>query len=301
MHISDILSNSKPSLSFEFFPPRSENAWEDLYETIRNLESLHPSFVSVTYGAGGTTRELTHDLVLRIRQTTSIPPVPHLTCVGHTKEEIHTILQRYAAAGVSNVLALRGDPPKDQPDYDWSTGDFRHAADLVAFIREFDRSGKHPDPRGFGIGVAGFPEGHPTTPNRMLELEHLKAKVDAGADYICTQLFFDNHDFLDFRDRCQLAGIEIPIIAGIMPVTSLQGMKRMAELAAGARYPAKLIRTLNRASSNPESVERAGIHYAAEQCASLLNEGVDGIHFYTLNKSHATREIFKSLGLAPTA
>ncbi len=300
MHISDILSNSKPSLSFEFFPPRSETAWEELYETIRNLESLHPSFVSVTYGAGGTTRELTHDLVLRIKQTTSIPPVPHLTCVGHTREEITSILERYAAAGVSNVLALRGDPPKDQPDYDWSTGDFRHAADLVAFIREFNRSGAHPDPRGFGIGVAGFPEGHPATPNRMLELEHLKAKVDAGADYICTQLFFDNHDFLDFRDRCQLAGIDIPIIAGIMPVTSLQGMKRMAELAAGARYPAKLIRTLNRASSSPESVERAGIHYAAEQCASLLNEGIDGIHFYTLNKSHATREIFKSLGL-PTA
>ena len=299
MHISDILSNSKPSLSFEFFPPRSENAWEDLYKTIRNLESLHPSFVSVTYGAGGTTRELTHDLVLRIRQTTSIPPVPHLTCVGHTKEEINTILQRYAAAGVSNVLALRGDPPKDQPDYDWSTGDFRHAADLVAFIREFNRCGAHPDPRGFGIGVAGFPEGHPATPNRMLELEHLKAKVDAGADYICTQLFFDNHDFLDFRDRCRLADIDIPIIAGIMPVNSLQGMKRMAELAAGARYPAKLIRTLNRANSSPEGVERAGIHYAAEQCTNLLNEGVDGIHFYTLNKSHATREIFNCLGLAP--
>ncbi|MEY5013318.1 MAG: methylenetetrahydrofolate reductase, partial [Verrucomicrobiota bacterium] len=258
MHISDILSQSKPSLSFEFFPPRSETAWDELYETIRNLESLHPSFVSVTYGAGGTTRELTHDLVLRIKQTTSIPPVPHLTCVGHTREEITSILQRYAAAGVANVLALRGDPPKDQPDYNWSAGDFRHAADLVAFIREFNQSGVHPDPRGFGIGVAGFPEGHPATPNRMLELEHLKAKVDAGADYICTQLFFDNHDFLDFRDRCRIADIDVPIIAGIMPVTSLQGMKRMAELAAGARYPAKLIRFLNRASSSPESVERAG-------------------------------------------
>ncbi|MFZ9940606.1 MAG: methylenetetrahydrofolate reductase [NAD(P)H] [Luteolibacter sp.] len=301
MHISDILSPSKPSLSFEFFPPRSETAWDELYETIRNLESLHPSFVSVTYGAGGTTRELTHDLVLRIKQTTSIPPVPHLTCVGHTREEITSILQRYAAAGVANVLALRGDPPKDQPDYDWSAGDFRHAADLVAFIREFNQSGVHPDPRGFGIGVAGFPEGHPATPNRMLELEHLKAKVDAGADYICTQLFFDNHDFLDFRDRCRIADIDVPIIAGIMPVTSLQGMKRMAELAAGARYPAKLIRSLNRASSSPESVERAGIHYAAEQCASLLNEGIDGIHFYTLNKSHATRQIFNSLGLTPAA
>ena len=297
MHIQDILAAPKPSLSFEFFPPRSNEAWEDLYQTIRDLESLHPTFVSVTYGAGGSTREMTHDLVLRIKQTTSIPPVPHLTCVGHRKEEIQAILERYAAAGVSNILALRGDPPRDQPDYDWSQGDFRHAADLVRFIREFNESGAHPDPRGFGIGVAGFPEGHPNTPNRMAELDFLKAKVDEGADYICTQLFFDNHDFLDFRDRCRLAGIDIPIIAGLMPVTSLKGMQRMAELAAGARYPAKLIRTLNRAQSDAAAVERVGIHYAAEQCANLLDHHVDGIHFYTLNKSRATRDIFHSLGL----
>lgn len=298
MHIRDILANSKPSLSFEFFPPRGESAWEDLYQTIRLLEPLSPSFVSVTYGAGGTTREMTHDLVLRIKQTTSIPPVPHLTCVGHTEAEIHSILERYAAAGVGNILALRGDPPRDQPNYDWNKGAFRHAADLVRFIRRFNESGLHPDPRGFGIGVAGFPEGHPATPNRVAELDFLKAKVDEGADYICTQLFFDNHDFFDFRDRCRLAGIDIPIIAGVMPVTSLQGMKRMAELAAGARYPAKLIRALNRANASPDAVERVGIHYAAEQCAGLLDEGVDGIHFYTLNKSHATREIYHSLGLS---
>jgi len=300
MHISDILSGPHPSLSFEFFPPRSPEAWEDLYQTIRELEVLRPAFVSVTYGAGGTTREMTHDLVLRIKHTTIIPPVPHLTCVGHSAAEIRTILERYAAAGVANILALRGDPPRDQPDYDWSGGDFRHAADLVRFIREFNESGAHPDPRGFGIGVAGFPEGHPATPNRVAELDHLKAKVDEGADYICTQLFFDNHDFLDFRDRCRLAGIDVPIIAGLMPVTSLQGMKRMAELAAGARYPARLIRALNRAHSSTEAIERVGIHYAAEQCAGLLNEGVDGIHFYTLNKSRATREIFHSLGLDTT-
>ncbi len=297
MHISDILSDSKPSLSFEFFPPRSAPTWEDLYQTIRELEPLQPTFVSVTYGAGGGTRELTHDLVVRIKQTTSIPPVPHLTCVGHSEQEVHDILHRYAKAGVTNILALRGDPPRDRPDYDWSEGDFRHAADLVTFIRKFNDSGVHPDPRGFGIGVAGFPEGHPGTPNRVDELDFLKAKVDAGADYICTQLFFDNHDFFDFRDRCDLAGINIPIIAGVMPVTSLAGMKRMAELAAGARYPAKLLRSLDRAKSSPAAVERVGIHYAAEQCASLLDEGVDGIHFYTLNKSHATREIYHSLGL----
>lgn len=297
MHILDILSAPKPSLSFEFFPPRATAAWDELYETIQNLETLSPSFVSVTYGAGGGTRELTHDLVLRIKQTTNIPPVPHLTCVGHTKAEIDAILTRYAEAGVSNILALRGDPPKDQPNYDWSQGDFRYAADLVAHIKTFNNSGRHPDPRGFGIGVAGFPEGHPATPNRVDELDHMKAKVDAGADYICTQLFFDNHDFFDYRERCQLLGIQIPIIAGIMPVTSLSSMKRMAELAAGARYPAKLIKALDRANSNPEAVERAGIHYAAQQCAELLDHSVAGIHFYTLNKSHATQQIYASLGL----
>ncbi len=299
MHISDILSTSKPSLSFEFYPPKASSAWDELYETIRDLEELSPSFVSVTYGAGGSTRELTHDLVVRIKRTTAIPPVPHLTCVGHTRDEIDTILTRYAEAGVTNILALRGDPPKNQPDYDWSQGHFRYAADLVSHIRKFNEAGKHPDPRGFGIGVAGFPEGHPATPNRVEELESLKEKVDAGADYICTQLFFDNHDFFDFRARCELLGIKAPIIAGIMPVTSIGSMKRMAELAAGARYPAKLLKTLNRAASNddPGSVERAGIHYAAQQCAELLDKGVAGIHFYTLNKSHATRQIYSSLGL----
>ena len=296
MHISDILSAPKPSLSFEFFPPRAQAAWEELYETIRDLETLSPTFVSVTYGAGGSTRELTNDLVLRIRQTTNIPPVPHLTCVGHTRDEIDAILTRYAEAGVANILALRGDPPKDQPDYDWSQGHFRYAADLVSHIRAFKG---HPDPRGFGIGVAGFPEGHPATPNRVAEMDNLKAKIDAGADYICTQLFFDNHDFLDFRDRCSLAGIDVPIIAGIMPVTSLSSMQRMAELAAGARYPAKLLKTLDRAAAknDHEAVERAGIHYAAQQSAELLDNNVAGIHFYTLNKYHATSQIYASLGL----
>jgi len=297
MHISDILSSRKTSLSFEFFPPRSAAAWEDLYQSIRDLEQLDPAFVSVTYGAGGGTRELTHDLVVRITQTTSIPPTPHLTCVGHSKPEVEAILERYAAAGVSNILALRGDAPREQAGYDWAQGSFRHAADLVAFIRQFNDSGRHPDPRGFGIGVAGFPEGHPDTPNRLAELDFLKQKIDAGADYICTQLFFDNHDFLDFRDRCDLAGIRVPVLAGIMPVTSLQGMRRMSELAAGARFPAQLLRALDRANGHPEAVERVGIHYAAAQCAGLLDNGVKGIHFYTLNKSHATREIYASLGL----
>ncbi|MBB5035009.1 methylenetetrahydrofolate reductase [NAD(P)H] [Prosthecobacter vanneervenii] len=301
MHIADILQSQRPTLSFEFFPPKTAEAFEALYQTIGELEAFKPSFVSVTYGAGGSTRELTHDLVVRINTTTSLDAVPHLTCVCHSEADIAAILERYAQAGVSNILALGGDPPKNLAGYDRSKDAFQHAADLVAFIKKFNDSGAHPDKRGFGIGVAGFPEGHPATPNRVLEMDYLKAKVDAGADYICTQLFFDNHDFYDFRERCHLAGINIPIIAGIMPITSASGMRRMAELAAGARYPAKLLRAIQRCGNDEAAVQKVGIHYATEQCRDLLDHGVDGIHFYTLNKSHATREIYSSLGIRDSA
>lgn len=294
MHARDIFTSGKPTVSFEFFPPKTSEAQENLFTTILELETIQPAFVSVTYGAGGSTRELTHDLVLRLKKQTSLDPVPHLTCVGHTEAEIEAILERYAAAGVSNILALRGDPPRDQPDYDHTRDTFPQAADLVRFIKKF--SG-HPDPRGFGIGVAGFPEGHPSTPNRLLEMDYLKAKVDAGADYICTQLFFENRDFYDFRERCDLAGIHIPIVAGIMPVTSLSSMKRMAELAGGARYPARLIKALQRAGDSAEAVRQIGLHYATEQCADLLDNHVAGIHLYTLNQSTATREICQRLGV----
>lgn len=297
MHIRDVFERDKTTISFEFFPPKTETGAENLYGAVAELEPLRPSFVSVTYGAGGSTRELTHDLVVRIHETTALDPIPHLTCVCHSEEEIQSILERYAAAGISNLLALGGDPPQSIENYNRADDAFQHAADLVAFIRTFNESGTHPDKRGFGIGVAGFPEGHPATPNRLLELDHLKAKVDEGADYICTQLFFDNHDFLDFRERCTLAGIDIPIVAGIMPISSLGGMKRMAELAAGAHFPAKLVRALNRAGGDAEAVQRVGVQYATEQCMDLLDNGVDGIHLYTLNKSDATREIFHNLGL----
>lgn len=294
MHICDILQSSNPTVSFEFFPPKTEDSQEQLYTTIRDLEQIEPHFVSVTYGAGGSTRELTHDLVVRLKKTTTLDPIPHLTCVGHNESDIISILERYANAGVSNILALRGDPPQNQRDYDHSSDVFAHAADLVRFIKKFRG---HPDPRGFGIGVAGFPEGHPDTPNRLLEMEHLKAKIAEGSDYICTQLFFDNHDFYDFRERCTLAGIDVPIIAGIMPVTSLSSMKRMAELAGGSRFPARLLKALQRATSSPEAVREIGLHYATEQCADLLDNGVSGIHLYTLNQSTATREICQRLGL----
>ncbi|MDY0262253.1 methylenetetrahydrofolate reductase [NAD(P)H] [Syntrophotalea acetylenica] len=297
MHIQDIFSHHATTFSFEFFPPKTDKAAQRLYETIRQLETLKPHFTSATYGAGGSTRERTHDLVMRIREDSSLDPIPHLTCVCSPEQEIRRILERYAAAGISNILALAGDPPPDMPGYDRSQDAFPHAADLVRFIRRFNDEGLHPDRRGFGIGVAGFPEGHPATPNRLLEMDHLKAKIDEGADYICTQLFFDNRDFYDFRERCELAGIKVPIIAGIMPIASVEGMKRMAELAAGARFPAPLLRAVERCQNDPEAVRRIGIHWATEQCRDLLDNAVRGIHFYTLNNSDATRQIFQCLGL----
>jgi methylenetetrahydrofolate reductase (NADPH) len=255
-----------------------------------------PNFVSVTYGAGGSTRDLTHDLVERIQHTTKLDPIPHLTCVCHNEQEIEEILLRYAKSAIGNILALGGDRPVGIA-YDKSRDSFQHAIDLVKFIRRFNEAGAHPDRRGFGIGVAGFPEGHPATPNRLVEMDYFKAKVDGGADYIVTQLFFDNRDFLDFRERCALAEIHIPIIAGIMPITSISGVKRMAELAGGARFPAKLLRALQRCQNDPEVVRRVGIHYALEQCHDLLDNAVAGIHFYTLNRSDATRVIFDRLGI----
>ncbi len=296
MHITDIIRRDSPTFSFEFFPPKTPAAAEVLYQTIRDLESYMPNFVSVTYGAGGSTRDLTHDLVERIQHTTKLDPIPHLTCVCHNEGEIEAILLRYARSAIGNVLALGGDRPRDIP-YDKSRDSFQHAIDLVKLIRRFNESGAHPDRRGFGIGVAGFPEGHPATPNRLVEMDHLKAKVDAGADYMVTQLFFDNRDFFDFRERCALAGIHVPIIAGIMPVTSIKGFKRIAELAGGARFPARLLRALQRCENDPEGVRRVGVHFALEQCHDLLDNTVAGIHFYTLNRSDATRIIFDSLGI----
>jgi methylenetetrahydrofolate reductase (NADPH) len=296
MHITDIVRGNSPTFSFEFFPPKTPEAAETLYQTIRDLELYMPHFVSVTYGAGGSTRDLTHDLVERIQHTTKLEPIPHLTCVCHKEEEIEEILLRYAKSAIGNILALGGDRPAGIA-YDKSRDSFQHAIDLVKFIRRFNESGAHPDRRGFGIGVAGFPEGHPATPNRLVEMDYFKAKVDAGADYIVTQLFFDNRDFLDFRERCALNEIHIPIIAGIMPITSISGLKRIAELASGARFPAKLLRALQHCQNDPEMVRRVGIQYALEQCRDLLENNVAGIHFYTLNRSDATRVIVDRLGI----
>lgn len=288
MQVKDILVRRQPSFSFEFFPPKTDEGWGKLFESIAELVPLKPAYVSVTYGAGGSTREHTHNLVVRIQKETDLTVVSHLTCVGHTRDEMRAILERYRQNEVENILALRGDPPKGQAGFAQPADGFSFAADLVGFIKKHFPT--------ICVGVAGFPEGHPATPNRLHEIDYLKAKVDAGADYIVAQLFFDNRDFYDFCERCELAGIRVPIIAGIMPITTRQGMVRMAELAAGSRIPARLLKAVGRADCD-EYIAKVGVHWATEQVRDLIDNAVRGVHFYTLNNSKETLKIYESLGV----
>ena len=288
MLIRDILDRQRPAFSFEFFPPKTEADSDALFLTISDLTPLKPASVSVTYGAGGTTRDRTHQLVVRLASETNLTVAAHLTCIGSSRDEIQAILERYDQNGICNILALRGDPPRSASGWQATPGGFQYAAELVHFIKS-----RFPH---FGVGVAGFPEGHPATPNRLQEIEYLKAKVDAGADYIVTQLFFENRDFYDFVERCELAGIRVPVIAGIMPVATRSGMVRMAELAAGARIPASLLKAVARCTDDA-AVEKTGIHWATEQVRDLLDHNVRGIHFYTLNKAKATQQIYQTLNM----
>ena len=288
MHISKILERPGPLISYEFFPPKTPEASEILFENIKELMPLGPAYVSVTYGAGGSTRRLTHDLVVKLQKETDLTIVSHLTCVGASRDEIKEILENYDASGIGNIMALRGDPPKGQTDFVQPENGFAYAAELVEFIK---KNFPH-----MGVGVAGFPEGHPSTPNRLLEIDYLKRKVDSGADYICSQMFFDNRDYYDYLERCELAGVKIPIIAGIMPITTLKGMRRMAELALGCRFPGKLLKALSRAE-NDEQAMSVGVHWATEQVRDLIDNKVDGIHLYTLNKSRPTLKIYEALGV----
>lgn len=297
MHFEDIRQRDTRTISFEFFPPASEKALERLRSKLDDFISLAPSFVSITYGAGGSTRERTHDLVIELGETGRVDPIPHLTCVRQTRAEVQAILERYASAGISNLLALRGDRPVDEAPDEPGEEEYAYAIDLVRHIRTFNESGIHPDPRGFGIGVAGFPEGHPETPNRLKQLAFLKEKVDAGAHWVTTQLFFDNAAFYDWRERCDLVGIHVPLVAGIMPIISVKSLHRMADLAAGTNFPARLQREIYRHQDDPGAVQKVGVEWAVEQCRDLLEQETDGIHFYTLNNSDATMEIFRSLGI----
>lgn len=288
MRIGELLKARGPTFSFEFFPPKSDDAVEGLVGRATELAKLRPSFVSVTYGAGGSTRDRTRDLVVRLRNQVGLNTAAHLTCVGHSREELTDLLEHYRRQGIKNIVALRGDAPDARQGFVAHEGGFSYACELVELIR-----GSFGD--AFAIAVAGYPEGHPETPNKLADMDNLKRKVDAGADAVFTQLFFDNRDFYDFRERCELLGIKAPVVAGIMPVLSWKGISRMAGLC-GARIPAKLLSRLQRVSDNDEAVAAIGVDWAVQQCRDLLDNQVRGIHFYTLNRSGATLEIYRRLG-----
>jgi methylenetetrahydrofolate reductase (NADPH) len=286
--LRDMLGAGHASYSFEFFPPKTDEGEVLLWRALRELEPLHPTFVSVTYGAGGSTRDRTVNITQRINEETTLMPVGHLTCVGSSRAELRHVIGSYAAAGVRNVLALRGDPPGglDAPWTPHAEG-FSHAVELVRLLRELG---------DFCVGVAAFPEGHPECVDLETDARVLVEKEAAGAEYAITQFFFDADDYFRLLDRASRLGSTIPIIPGVMPVTNVRQIQRMAQLS-GAAFPADLAERLLAVEDNPEAVRQIGVDTATKLCARLLAGGAPGLHFYTLNRSTATREIYRALNL----
>jgi methylenetetrahydrofolate reductase (NADPH) len=285
MSIVDLYGRAEPIISFEFFPPKTDAGFAGLYSTIEDLKRLAPAFVSVTMGAGGSTRAKTVNLVIRIQREIGITAMAHLPCTGFERSEIAEILDSLAGGGVNNVLALRGDRPQDASDFRPPRDGFDYANELTAFIA---------DRGGFCIGGACYPEVHPEAPSAEVDLENLVRKVDAGSQFLITQLFFDNQRFFDFVDRARDAGIRVPIVAGIMPITSVKSIRRMVSLGGGS-IPHELDAELSRAGDDDDATLEIGIEWATAQCRELIDRGVPGIHFYTLNRSSATRRIHEAL------
>lgn len=282
--ISDLLAAGR-TCSFEFFPPKNEAGWLSLGRAIAGLEHLHPDFVSVTYGAGGSTRTRTADLVSWVRRQTPIPPMAHLTGHGHTRRQVADILLDYQAEGVVNILALGGDPPKDSDEV--TESEYRHAIELVADVAAHET---------FSIGVAAHPEIHPRSPDRFTDRRHLAAKLRL-ADFAITQFFFEADHYLELVDDLADLGVDKPVIPGIMPVTNLGQVSRMAHMS-GAEVPAWLVERVAKGGDDPDEAARIGVEIATELCARLLEAGAPGLHFYTLNRSGPTRDIITDLGLS---
>jgi len=291
LKISELLKVEPFSVSFEFFPPKDEEGKRQLFESLNELVALNPTFVSVTYGAGGSTRERTRDIVYKIHTELNLTVMAHLTCIAHTKDELFDIINQYKSMGIQNILALRGDMPKDQRTQ--FSPACSYAYQLVEFIRShFGNS--------FSIGVASYPEGHPESPNMEWEITFFKRKVSAGADFSITQMFFDNSYYYDFLDLCQKNDINIPIIPGIMPITNFKQITKFAQMC-GATIPQSIIQRLEPYQNSPQDTEKVGIELAIKQCEDLILNGVKGLHFYTLNKSKATLEIYRAIkNLIPT-
>ena len=285
MKIIELLRAGKRTVSFEFFPPKDDAGFDKLFQTIAALKPLDPSYVSVTYGAGGSTRRKTVELVKKIKHDIGLESMAHLTCVGARRQEIQSVLDDLQAAGVENVLPLRGDPPKGESEFIKTEGGFGYASELVEFVR-----GRY----SFCLAGACYPEVHPEAPNAETDLDNLKRKVDAGVDFLITQLFFDNDNFFRFRDRAAASGIRPPILAGIMPVLNVKQIKRFTQMC-GAAIPAKLLSKIEAVEDDTEAVKQIGVYHAARQCEGLLRDGVAGLHFYTLNRSTATRAIYQQI------
>jgi methylenetetrahydrofolate reductase (NADPH) len=290
MQIKDLLARSRPTFSFEFFPPKSEEAAKQLEHTIADLRELQPSFVSVTYGAGGSTRERTIEIVTSVKRETGIEAMAHLTCVGSTRDDLAAVLEKIRESSIENILALRGDPPKGQTEFQAVDGGFRYASELVEFVRKRHET-------TLCVGGAGYPEKHPECGNPAVDLMNLKRKVDAGLDFVISQLFFNNRHYFEFVERARRVGIQVPIIAGIMPITNASQVERFM-VNCGATIPFPLAEELDRRRNDPRAVMELGVAHATAQCIELLDRGVPGIHFYTLNRSTATREIYTALQAA---
>lgn len=291
MKISDIIEGHKRSkknlFSFEFFPPKTEKGFDHLIKTAYRLKELQPGFVSITYGAGGGTRKKTRELTVKFQSEIGLVSMAHLTCVGSARNEIYNVLKEYQGEGIQNILPLRGDPPQGQSTFVPPKDGFTYASELVQFIREkFNNN--------FDLGVAGYPEKHKEAPSMERDIENLKRKVDSGAGFIITQLFLDNEYFFQFLERARNAAIKVPILAGIMPITDFNQVEKFSEIA-GTKFPRPLIEELEKAQSNPDDIKRIGIEWATKQCRQLIERGVEGIHFYTLNKSLPTLQIFEKL------
>lgn len=275
-------------MSMEFFPPKTEKGEKNFFEnTLPALFKLKPDYCSVTYGAGGSTKQKTIEIVDRIQREHQLPVLTHLTCVGSTREQIHQVLQQARSVGIQNILALRGDPPPGT-EFNKPEGGFEFASELVTCIREFG---------GLGIGVAGFPEGHPAChEGKHADWDNLKLKIDAGADFVITQLFFDTDDFFAFRDHLVKRGVSVPLIPGIISILSAAQIRRLSVLC-GASLPPALLAELDKRTNDDAAAVEFGIEYASRQCEALLKGGVEGFHFYTMNKAHSTTGILHNLGL----
>lgn len=289
MRIRDLFTGSPFVLSIEIFPPKTADGDAALLDTLDDLAPYRPAFISCTYGAGGSTSKRTVDWCQTIQSRFGCPATAHFTCVGHTREELIDWLKLATAAGIGNIMALRGDPPAGQTDFKPVAGGLRYANELVALIREHFPQ--------MGIGVGGYPEKHPEASNLDLDLQNLKRKVDAGADAIFTQLFFDNQAYFRFRDQCQRLGINIPVVPGIMPITEFARIKRITSMC-GSVIPADLAGRLEAVQDDKQAQFEIGVDYAINQCRELIDQGVPGMHFYALNKSAACRRILDALELA---